>query len=99
MKPVGIFVAKWTAIGAAACLGSAAALAQAPTIVQQPQNQRTAVGYTTVFSVVITNQSPFPKVQWQKDQLPVSRATNSFVFTYNNQFPSGAYFANYSITN
>src|SRR5665213_42569 len=99
MKYAGAFVAKWMAVGVAASLNFTTALAQTPTIVQQPQSQIVAVGYPTTFSVVITNQSPFPKVQWQKDQQPVSRATNSFVLTYNNQFPSGAYFANYSITN
>ncbi len=100
MKSVDTFVARWMAVGMVASLGSAVALAQAPIlIVQQPQSQVVAVGYPTTVSVVITNQSPFPKVQWQKDQQPISGATNSFALTVNNQFPSGAYFANYSITN
>jgi hypothetical protein len=99
MKPSGVFFAKWIALGVAANLSAVAALAQTPIIVQQPQSQIAAVGYGAIFSVVVTNPSPFPKVQWQNNQQPISDATNSFVLTFNNQFPSGAYFANYSITN
>jgi len=96
---MGFFAAKWLAVFGTIGLGFSGAMAQVPVIVQQPQNQITAVGYPTTFSVAITNKSPFPTVQWREDQGDIIGATNSFKLTYNNQFPKGAYIATYSITN
>ena len=102
MKTIGILAAKWLTLVGIIGLGSSLTLAQVPVIVQQPLDQLTAVGYTTTFTVGITNPAPFPKVQWQNDQGPIPGATNSFNLTYttyNDQFTNVVHVATYSITN
>jgi hypothetical protein len=99
VKLIGFVAAKWLVLVGIIGCASSLARAQLPVIVQQPQDQLTAVGYTTTFTVGVTNQTPLPTVQWRNDQGVIPGATNPVTFTRTTQYPSGAYLATYNITN